>query len=136
MKILGLCFCVVLATLGIKAHADFQQDIQDIMGKENSNLFRGINFDCGQVLAPSSVLCMQNVEAGRQCEKFYSLKVLNELRERCVVGINERNSENFIFNNCVIDKSKNSEFAMQEVRSVCRAISRNPSFLQKLRWGK
>ena len=43
---------------------------------------------------------------------------------------------NTIRDNCVIAKSeKVTNSAIEEIRRVCTEISKNPSFLQKFRWG-
>ena len=42
-----------------------------------------------------------------------------------------------IFNNCVIAKMKGRDKSiLREVRSVCREIGRNPSMLERWRWGE
>ena len=45
-------------------------------------------------------------------------------------------SQNKIRDNCVISKATNAgESAIQEIRRICTEISKNPSYLQKFRWG-
>lgn len=45
--------------------------------------------------------------------------------------------ETVIYNNCVISKSRGvSDKILREVRSSCRAVARNPSSRDLLRWGK
>ena len=43
--------------------------------------------------------------------------------------------EQAIYENCVVSKSEGDASAITEIRSMCRRISKNPSWMQKLRWG-
>jgi hypothetical protein len=45
-------------------------------------------------------------------------------------------SDPIIYNNCVVSKSSNvSDRVLREVRNSCRAVARNPSLIDRLRWG-
>ena len=67
-----------------------------------------------------------------KCLEYYSQKELMERDEKNRI----QKMRNTIRDNCVIAKSENAtNSAIAEIRRVCTAISENPSFLQKFRWG-
>lgn len=46
-------------------------------------------------------------------------------------------AQEIIYDNCVISKSKGQlKSTLSNIRSSCRVISKNPSFFEKLRWGR
>lgn len=76
------------------------------------------------------------VTSGGGCFEFYSNEEMVEMRKHCSAEADTRRERNAIYDNCVVAKSKGVErSAMRNVRSVCREISRNPTVLQRLRWG-
>ena len=89
-----------------------------------------------------------------KCTEYYSAKELREkkqaeerkeaqaIKQRIKQSVlNEITSQikaeqNKIRDNCVISKGKNAgEAVMQEIRRICTDISKNPSMVQKFRWG-
>jgi hypothetical protein len=80
----------------------------------------------------------------RKCSEYYSQQEYVKLQARCAqeerekAAIAEKEAEaDFIYNNCIIDKSQNVDNAvLRSVRDVCREIAGSPSLWQRLRWGK
>lgn len=74
--------------------------------------------------------------SGGECLEFYSNAEMQAVRAECEADAAIKEEQNIIYNNCVVEKSKGVEkSAMPNVRSVCREISKNPSTLQRWRWG-
>ena len=85
-----------------------------------------------------------------KCTEYYSAKELIEkkqaeerkeaqaLEQSKLVEKNRQiiAEQNIIRDNCVISKGKNAgEAVMQEIRRICTEISKDPSMMQKFRWG-
>lgn len=77
------------------------------------------------------------VPSGGECLQRYTAKEIDEAEKYCAAKANVEKQRETIFNNCVIEKSKDiDKRALTNVRSVCRDISINPSTLQRWRFGK
>ena len=76
------------------------------------------------------------IKSGGKCLSTYSSAEIGTVKAKCsqIKAIEEE--RNTIYNNCVIAKSKGVDRStLRNVRSVCSDISRNPSTLQRWRWG-
>ena len=62
---------------------------------------------------------------------------LNKQAETKAKKLREKQTQmNILRDNCIISKSKNTgDSVMQEIRRICTEISKNPSMIQKFRWG-
>jgi len=69
-------------------------------------------------------------------EKLEIIKEKEEKHNTCLKNQKEQLKRDIIFDNCVIAKSKGQLKVVQgSIRNSCKAISENPSWFQKLKWG-
>lgn len=75
--------------------------------------------------------------SGGECLARYSSAELQRAQSQCKGEAERKRDEEIIYNNCIVSKSQNVDSAtvFRSVRSVCREISRNPTMLQRWRWG-
>jgi len=78
-----------------------------------------------------------------KCMEYYTASELadqnqlNKQAETKAKKLREKQTQmNILRDNCIISKSKNTgDSVMQEIRRICTEISKNPSMIQKFRWG-
>ena len=118
---------------------------------QTSQTFRINNSSwCGDKNLKLKLFYTVYVQIKDKCTEYYSAKELREKKQaeehkeaQAIKQsvLNEITSQikaeqNKIRDNCVISKGKNAgEAVMQEIRRICTDISKNPSMVQKFRWG-
>lgn len=76
------------------------------------------------------------VALGGDCIETYSPTELRNMQEDCRIAQEEEQLRARIYDNCIIERSRGAaQAALASIRRVCGEISRNPSWLQRWRWG-
>lgn len=131
---------VQITIVGTETKARLTETVSVEPGKyKELNFGRSLAF-CGKEKSAS----VYTERKTRKCSEYYSQQEYVKLQARCAqeerekAAIAEKEAEaDFIYNNCIIDKSQNVDNAvLRSVRDVCREIADSPSLWQRLRWGK
>ena len=71
------------------------------------------------------------------CLANYTTRELQNMKETCRDILAEKRQQDTIFNNCYIDNSRDAHrSAINSIRTVCKQVSKNPTMIQRWRWGE